>query len=66
MPNCALVRDNNGDMHLTVAKHYALGARVVSVASNHEGNMVAVVHIPLKDVVFEEQDTVVPFKWRDE
>lgn len=66
MPNCSLVRDNHGDMHLTVASNYALGARVVSIATNHEGNMVAVVHIPLKDVVFEEQSTVIPFKRRDE
>lgn len=66
MPNCALVRDNQGDMHLTVASHYALGARVIQVANNHQGEMVAVVHIPLKDCTFEEQSTVIPFKRRDE
>ena len=66
MPNVSIIRDHEGDMHLTVANHYALGAKVIQIANNHQGEMVAVVHIPLKDVVFEEQDTVIPFKRRDE
>ena len=66
MPNVSIVRDHLGEMNLAVAGQYAIGARVVSVANNHEGVMVAVVHIPLKDCTFEEQSTVVPFKRRDE
>ncbi|MGX1786852.1 hypothetical protein ACWIGM_08955 [Bosea sp. NPDC055332] len=53
-------------MNLAVAGHYALGSRVIAITTNHQGEMVAVVHVPLKDVVFEEQSTVVPFKRRDE
>ncbi|WP_157733204.1 hypothetical protein [Bosea sp. AS-1] len=52
-------------MNLAVAGHYALGSRVISIASNGE-ELVAVVHIPLKDCVFEEQSTVVQFKRRDD
>lgn len=66
MPNCALTRDHEGEMHLSVSGHYALGARVIQIANNHQGEMVAVVHVPLKDLVFKEQDSVVPFKRRDE
>lgn len=66
MPNVSIVRNHEGDMNLAVAGHYALGSRVIAVTNNHQGEMVAVVHIPLKDVVFEEQSTVVPFKRRDD
>lgn len=45
-------------MNLAVAGHYALGSRVISIASNGE-ELVAVVHIPLKDCTFEEQSNVV-------
>jgi len=65
MPNVSIVRNHEGSMNLAVAGHFALGSRVISIASNGE-ELVAVVHIPLKDVVFEEQSTVVPFKRRDE
>ncbi len=65
MPNVAIVRNNEGHMNLAVAGHYALGSRVISIASNGE-ELVAVVHIPLKDCVFEEQSTVVQFKRRDD
>lgn len=62
--NIALVRQRGGEIAVRVAGHYALGATVFNMGSNGTEN-VAVVHIPLSSVTFEEQDdTVVPFRAR--
>lgn len=61
MSNCTIQRDHTGTLHLTVSGHFASGARVSSI-SEIGGELSAVVIIPLTQVVFEEQSTVVPFK----
>lgn len=58
--NTSLVRDHEGIPHLAVAGHYATGARVVGITSNGE-ELVAVIHIPTKNLTFEEQSNVVRF-----
>lgn len=56
--NCSLIRDFEGTPHLAVAGHFATGARFVSIAPNGE-ELVAVFHIPTRQLTFEEQSNVV-------
>jgi hypothetical protein len=64
MNNVRLIRDNHGALHIAVGDHYAVGARVSSIATI-EGDLSAVVIIPMKNITVEEQSTVVPFVRRD-
>lgn len=63
MSNISLRRDHLGKLHLRVGSEYALGSEVTSVVMNN-GELSAVVLIPIKHVVMGELDNVIPLVGR--
>jgi hypothetical protein len=63
--NTSLVRDHTGKLHLRVAGHYAVGAQVQGIVTDEHGDLVTIVRIPLKHVLMDEQDNVVPMRPRE-
>lgn len=61
MSNVRLIRDHLGILNVAVGDQYAQGARVSSITTL-DGEMSAVIIVPMKSVTVEEQSTVVPFK----
>ena len=60
MSNVKINRDINGVLHLEVAGQYASGAKVTGF--NHfDGEMCAVVIVPLKHASLGEVSNVIPF-----
>ncbi len=59
MTNIRLNRDHSGKLHLRVGAEYAFGAEVSSVVTMN-GELTAIVAIPLKHLVIGEVDNVVP------
>lgn len=60
MSNVRLNRDGSGKLQLRVGAEYAFGAEVSSIV-HQNGELVAVVTIPLRHVVMGEVDNVIPF-----
>jgi hypothetical protein len=61
MSNIELQRDHKGKLHLVVGNQFAVGAEVHSLQPDNDGNLVAIVRIPLKDVIVSEMKNVLPF-----
>jgi hypothetical protein len=61
MANVRLIRNHLGELNVAVGEYFATGARVSNITAL-DGEMSAVIVVPLKDVTFEEQSTVVPFQ----
>ena len=59
MTNIRMNRDHAGKLHLRVGAEYAVGAEVSSIV-HQNGELVAVITIPMKHVVLGEVDNVVP------
>jgi hypothetical protein len=64
MSNLEIKRDHNGTMHLHVAGVPALGATVTAITTVN-GEMGAVVFVPLKLTLLGEIDRVIPSPIRD-
>lgn len=60
MSNIELKRDHEGAMHLVVGGQFASGSQVAGVQMVN-GEMTAIVWVPLKHVVLGEVTNVVPF-----
>lgn len=60
MSNIRLNRNHEGKLHLRVGGEYAIGADVTSIQQVN-GELVAIVTIPLKHAIMGEVDNVVPF-----
>lgn len=63
--NVRLIRDRLGTLNVAVGEHFAIDARVSSI-TGIDGEMSAVIIVPMKSLTIEEQSTVVPFKRRDD
>ena len=59
--NVELIRNHLGQFDLAVAGRYAIGAQVTSI-SQYEGELAAIVVIPLKHCTVAEQSNVVPLR----
>lgn len=62
--NIRLIRDHLGSLSIAVGEHFALGARVSSITAI-DGELSAVIVVPMKSLTLEERSTVVPLKRRD-
>lgn len=62
--NVRLIRDHLGSLNVAVGEHYAQGATVSSITTI-DGELSAVIIVPMKSLTVEEQSTVVPFRTRD-
>lgn len=62
--NVRLIRDNLGTLSVAVGEQFALGARVSSITAI-DGELSAVIVVPMKNLTIEEESTVVPFRPRD-
>jgi hypothetical protein len=60
MSNMRINRDINGTLHLEVSGRYASGARVTGFSAI-DGEMCAIVVVPLKHAVLGEIGNVIPF-----
>lgn len=62
--NVRLIRDHLGSLSVAVGEQFALGATVSSITTIN-GELSAVIVVPMKGLMVEEQSTVVPFRTRD-
>lgn len=62
--NVRLIRDHLGWLSVAVGEQFALGARVSSITAV-DGELSAVIVVPMKSLTLEEQSTVIPFRGRD-
>ena len=60
MSNMQLQRDHAGQLHLVVGNQFAVGSKVTGV-NMIEGELVAIVLVPLNQVTVAEVTNVIPF-----
>lgn len=60
MSNIEIQRDHNGAMHMLVSGQFAVGSTVAGI-QHVNGELTAVVWVPLKEATFGEVRNVVPF-----
>jgi len=60
MSNIQLQRDSSGDLHLVVGNQFAVGSKVTGV-NLIDGELRAIVLVPLRHATFAEVTNVLPF-----